>query len=138
MYCIRVSMETTMIKNLAGGRYITVTGATVSDPYISPGAVGSGMMRWNPNMNCMEVNDGNTWKQFTSSYPTIDLNHEAQELMDWARKEKNKQLERERRIRENPALLKAYEAIQRAEANFDILDRIVGDDLQAEQVQSSP
>ena len=117
-----------MIKTITGGRYITVQGGSISDPYISPGAAGSGMMRWNPNMNCMEVNDGSMWKQISMGYATVTLDAEAESLLNWAREERNKQIQRESRIRSNPALRKAYEAIQRAEENFELLDKIVGDD----------
>jgi hypothetical protein len=125
-----------MIKNINGGKYITITGGTTSDPYISPGSAGSGMIRWNPNMNCMEVNDGSVWKQFTSTFPTIDLNSEAQELLDWAKQERDRQRLRQQRTEKNPALKKAYEAIQRAEENFDILDKLVGEDCQICSINS--
>lgn len=114
-----------MIKGInSSGRYVTVTGGTASDPYISPGSVGAGMLRWNSNMNSMEVNDGNTWKTFSMNYATVELTPEAESLMEWARKERDKQRTREDAVRRNPALRKAYEAIQRAEENFDLLETI--------------
>ena len=129
-----------MIKGITGGKYIMVSGGSSSDPYISPGAVGAGMVRYNSNMNCMEVNDGSMWKQLGMSYATITLDSEAESLLNWAKAERDKQRLREKRIQENPALKKAYEAIIRAEENYDILDRIVGDDAcnVCEQVQSGP
>ncbi len=127
-----------MIKNLTGGFGITITGSMNPDPYISPGSAGAGMIRWNPNMNCMEVNDGNMWKQFTWSYPTIELDSNAKAVMNWAMQKMQEDSLRQQRIRDNPALEKAYEAIKRAEANFDILDKIAGKCEVCEQVQSSP
>ncbi len=129
-----------MIKGInTSGRYITVSGGTTSDPYISPGAAGAGMVRWNPNMNCMEVNDGMSWKSFTTSYATVELTPEAESLFDWARKERSKQQLREQAVEKNPALKKAYEAIQRAEENFDLLEAIAGKyESESEQVQSAP
>jgi len=129
-----------MIKGITGGKYIMVQGGSSSDPYISPGAAGAGMMRWNPNMNCVEVNDGSMWKQMGTSYATITLDTEAESILNWARLEREKQRLREKRIQENPALKKAYEAILRAEENYDILDRIVGDNVssESERVQASP
>lgn len=114
-----------MIKGInSSNRYISVTGGSVSDPYISPGAVGAGMMRWNSNMNCMEVNDGMSWKTLSMGYATVELTPEAESLMEWARKERDKQRTREEAVRRNPALQKAYEAIKRAEDNFDLLETI--------------
>ena len=129
-----------MIKGITGGKYVMVQGGSSSDPYISPGSAGAGMMRYNPNMNCMEVNDGNMWKQLGMSYATVALDAEAESILNWAKQERERQRLREKRIQENPALKKAYEAILRAEENYDLLDRIVGDDTcnVCEQVQSGP
>jgi hypothetical protein len=124
-----------MIKSVnSSGRYLTVSGGSPSSTYISPGAVGSGMMRYNGNMNCIEVNDGNSWIQLQSNYATVELTPDSESLLEWARKERDKQWARDERIRKNPALKKAYEAIQRAEANFDILDKIIGDESDTGQM----
>ena len=128
-----------MLKGLnSSGRYLTVTGGTASNPYISPGSVGAGMMRYNPNMNCIEVNDGNMWKQLDMSYATVELNPDAEALLEWARLERTKQRILAERIEQNPALKKAYEAVVRAQENFDILDKIVGDDLDRELRELAP
>ena len=131
-----------MIKGInSSGRYITVNGGTASDPYISPGAAGAGMVRWNPNMNCMEVNDGMSWKSFSTSYATVELTPEAESLFEWARKERSKQQLREQAVANNPALKKAYEAIKRAEENFDLLEAIAkehNDNAGAMMEASSP
>ena len=114
-----------MIKGInTSGRYITVQGGTTSNPYISPGAAGAGMVRYNPNMNQLEVNDGNSWQVIGTSYATVELTPDAESLLDWARKERDKQRAREYAIKNNPALKKAYEAIRRAEENFDLLEAI--------------
>lgn len=44
-------------------------------------------------------------------------------------------------VKDNPALQKAYEAIKRAEENFDILEKFVENDtdnMTGDTVQSSP
>jgi hypothetical protein len=126
-----------MIKNITGGKYIMVQGGSSSDPYISPGSAGAGMMRWNPNMNCIEVNDGSMWKQLGVSYATVTLDVEAESILNWAKQERDRQRLREKRIQESPALKKAYEAIQRAEANFDILDKIIGENTELDEFPGS-
>jgi hypothetical protein len=85
------------------------------------------MMRWNPNMNQIEVNDGNTWLPMTPGYATVELTPDTESLLEWARLERTKQRIREERVQNNPALRKAYEAIVRAEENFDLLDSIAGE-----------
>lgn len=114
-----------------------VQGGSSSDPYISPGSAGAGMMRWNPNMNCIEVNDGSMWKQLGVSYATVTLDVEAESILNWAKQERDRQRLREKRIQESPALKKAYEAIQRAEANFDILDKIIGENTELDEFPGS-
>ena len=126
-----------MIKGITGGKYVIENGGSSSDPYISPGSAGAGMMRWNPNMNCIEVNDGSMWKQLGMSYATVALDPEAESILNWARQERDRQRLREKRIQENPALKKAYEAIQRAEANYDILDKIIGEHTELDEFPGS-
>ena len=130
-----------MIKGItSSSQYITVSGGNAMNPYFSPGAQGAGQMRYNTVSSNMEVWDGVVWKELGTSYVSVDLNYEAQELLKWARDTRNKELAREARIRSNPALRKAYEAIQRAEENFDILDKIVGEAANNDigEVQAGP
>lgn len=78
-----------MIKGISpSGKYISVSGGTPGTTYISAGSAGAGMLRWNPNMNCMEVNDGSVWKQIETSYASVGLNSDAEDLLDWVRKKK--------------------------------------------------
>lgn len=118
-----------MIKGInSSGRYLTVLGGSPSSTYISPVSIGAGMLRYNSNMNGIEVNDGNMWKQLETGYATVELNQETESILEWARLERTKQRLLEERIEQNPALKKAYEAVLRAQENFDILDKIAGDD----------
>ena len=82
-----------MIKNInSSGRYLTVAGGQTSGPYISPGALGAGMMRWNPNTSTIEVNDGNSWVSMGIGYATVELNPDAESLLEWARKKRDEEL----------------------------------------------
>lgn len=107
-----------MIRGLTGGQYITVSGGHASNPYISPGAVGAGMMRYNPNMNCMEVNDGNMWKQLDMSYANVELTVEAQAILDWAKKK----MAEEQKIDE---LCEKYPGLRKARDNYEIFLNLV-------------
>ena len=73
----------------------------------------------------IQVFDGTTWMNLSSSYATVELNGDTQSILQWAREQRDKQYKREKLIKENPALQKAMEAIERAEANFDILAKFV-------------
>ena len=103
------------------GRYITVSGGSSSNPYISPGAVGAGMMRYNPNMNCIEVNDGNSWIRMAADYASVGLTPEAESLLDWAREKRSE----EQHLQE---MLEKYPGLKKAKENFDLMLNIVKDD----------
>lgn len=107
-----------MIKNITGGKYININGAYYSDPYISPGSVGAGMLRWNPNMGYMEVSDGNIWKCFNSITPTIELTPEAQNILDWAKQK----MEEEKKL---DGLCEKYPGLRNARDNFETFKRLV-------------
>ena len=118
-----------MLKGLTAGRGTEVSGGNYGYPYIPMNSNNpmQGMLRLN-NQD-MQVFDGSSWITVGASYASVDLDADTQTLLEWARTERTRQNLRAERIRNNPALQKAYEAIQRAEANFDILDKIVADDV---------
>lgn len=104
-----------MIKHILGKNKIIVSN-TSSTPYISPGSQSAGLVRWNTNMNELEVYDGVAWKQMSSSVE-ISLDPETEMILAWA---KEKMLE-ERKIDE---LCKKFPGLERARANFEVFKRL--------------
>lgn len=99
-----------MIKGITPtGRYTLVSGGNSSNPYISPGAAGAGMIRWNPNMNCMKVNDGNMWKTIETNYASVGLTQEAESLLDWVRQKQDEEAKLQNLMNAHPGLKDAYE-----------------------------
>jgi len=117
-----------MIRTLHPGKGINIKNGYHSYPNISPGSNGAGMIRWNSSLNCFEINDGVVWRQLTMNEPTIELSSDFQTVIEWAQAQMNKERIREERIKNNPALYKAYTAIKRAEEHFEILEKIIGED----------
>jgi hypothetical protein len=117
-----------MIKGLMGTTGITVSGGNTSLPYIGSNLANpiQGMIRI--NNTDFEVFNGTGWQSLPSSYATVGLEPEVQDLLQWARTQRTLEMNRKILIENNPALQKAYEAIQRAEANFDILSKFVEHD----------
>jgi len=109
---------------VSNSNYITVSGSASSAPYISPGAAGAGMLRWNPNMQCVEVNDGNVWLTFAESHVGIDLGPDTQKIIEWAARK----MEEEENLE---AMLEQYPALRKAKENFDILLNLTKDDYEA-------
>lgn len=105
----------------SNSKYITISGGSSSNPYISPGAAGAGMMRWNPNMQCIEVNDGSVWLAVNQSHVGVDLSPETQRLLKWA----EKKMAEEQRLE---AMMEQYPALKKAKENFDLMLNIVKDD----------
>ena len=125
-----------MIKGLMGGPGVNVNGGNTSVPYVSQNNNNpmQGMMRiWG---NDMQVYDGNNWMTLSTSYATVELNAHTQSLLQWVEAQRTIAFNRMEAVRQNPALTKAYEAIARAEANFDILAKFVEHDH--DTVPSSP
>jgi len=126
-----------MIKGLMGGNGLNVNGGNTSVPYVNMNATNpmQGMVRiWGSDM---QVYDGNNWMTMSTSYATVELNAHTQSLLQWADAQRQIALNKMERAQKNPALMKALEAIKRAEDNFDILDKIIGDDIEI-KVSSAP
>jgi hypothetical protein len=85
-----------------------------------------GMLRI--NNSDMEVFNGNNWQMVSSSYATVSLDQDVLDVIQWARTQRQLEMNRKTLIENNPALQKAYEAVKRAEANFDILSKFVEHD----------
>jgi hypothetical protein len=104
-----------MIKGITPtGKYVAVSGGQLSGPYISPGSVGAGIVRWNANTSQFEVNDGNSWQSFPSSYLSVGLNNQAEEILDWASQKMFEDRELEKLSQDNPAVKAALENLNKA------------------------
>jgi hypothetical protein len=127
-----------MIKGLMGNQGVVVSGGNTVLPYVNqnPSNPLTGMLRINGTE--MEVFTGNGWQMLSTSYATVSLDQDTQDLVQWARTQRQLDLTRKLLVENNPALQKAYESIKRAEANFDILSKFVENDLDAELREIAP
>jgi hypothetical protein len=64
----------------------------------------------------------------STSYATVGLDSETQDLLMWARAQRQMAMNRMTLAQNNPALMKALEAVKRAEDNFEILAKFVEHD----------
>ena len=122
-----------MIKGIMGGNGVVVNGGNTSVPYVNMST--SYGNNTNPMQGMMRISgtdvqvfDGSSWVTMNSSYATVELNGDTQSVIQWAREQRDKQYKREQLIKKNPALQKAFESIERAEANFDLLAKFVEND----------
>lgn len=121
-----------MIKGIMGGTGVVVSGGNTSVPYVNMSQSGNmanpmqGMMRINGTE--IQVFDGTSWMNLSASYATVELNGDYQSIIEWARIQRDKHVKREKLIKDNPALQKAMDAIEKAEANFDLIAKFVEND----------
>jgi hypothetical protein len=121
-----------MIKGITGGNFINVVGGHASSPYISPGSSGAGMMRYNGNTQCIEVNDGSVWQVMSSAYPSVELNGRAVSILEWA----EQKMAEEKELDE---LCKKYPGLERARSNFETFKQLILTEESTQgSVQSSP
>lgn len=97
-----------MIKSIhSSSPFITVSGGNPGSTYIgnySNNAPGVGNMRYNPNSQNIEVYDGSTWIILSAHHTNINLSDDAVSLLEWARKKRDEDLERERLAQTNPVI----------------------------------
>jgi multidrug resistance efflux pump len=89
------------------------------NPYIPPGGQSAGIVRYNTNMNVMEVYDGQNWKEISNSYANVSLTGEAEALLDWARRKRNEEAELEALAKEHPAINIALANLKKAKMQLD-------------------
>ena len=103
-----------MIKGIAGGAFIDVSGGNTTFPYIPMNANNpiQGMVRVNNQE--LQVFDGSSWVNISSSYPSVDLNSSAQAVIAWAMKKMAEEDALEKLAHAHPAVNAAYENMKRA------------------------
>lgn len=120
-----------MIKGLMGNQGVVVSGGNTALPYVGPNSNNpmTGMIRI--NNTDLEVFNGNNWQMISTSYATVSLDQETQDLLQWARAQRTMAMNRMKLAQENPALMKALEAVKRAEDNFELLEKIIASEQPA-------
>ena len=117
-----------MIKGLMGTCGVSVSAGNTSLPYVgaNPSNPMTGMLR--VHNTDIEVFTGSNWQQLSTSYATVSLDQEILDVIQWARTQRTMAMNRLTLAQNNPALMKALEAVKRAEDNFEILAKFVEHD----------
>jgi len=112
---------------MSNSPHITVTGGMTGYPYISPGSQSAGMLRWNTNMNVIEVYNGNSWTELTSGFVNVGLSGNAESILRWAEHKMIRERELEKLAEENESVRLALEHVKTAEEQLDIVSKLVKD-----------
>ena len=107
---------------------VTVSAGNTALPYVGPNVNNpmTGMIRINNTE--LEVFNGTSWQQISSSYATVSLDQEILDVIQWARAQRTMALNRLTLAQNNPALMKALEKLKKAEDDFELLAKFVEHD----------
>jgi hypothetical protein len=123
-----------MIKDIiSSSEYLRVTGNQTSN-YVNgqSGLQGVGNIRYNTTNQNFEVYDGFNWIMINMSVANVGLNAEAVALLDWAKKQKEREEKLERLARENVTIQDALGELRRAEERVIILQILCEQSQKAE------
>lgn len=101
-----------MIRGLNGGAHILVSNTYESKPHISPGAQSAGMVRYNSNMDCLEVYDGMNWFTVGTAHPTVELSPMARQAVDWAIRKQREEDDLQALMKQHPGLKDLHDKLE--------------------------
>lgn len=96
-----------MIKTINGsGRYMMVNGGFPATTYMntSSGLMNVGDVRYNTNMQRLEVYDGNMWLELNTSHASVGLTPDAEIALDWAIKKRQEDMALEELAKSNKTI----------------------------------
>lgn len=110
-----------MIKNISthSPRWVSVYSPSQS-PYISPGSMSAGIVRYNSSSSNLEVYDGNAWLTLSGS-ADVGLSPEAQATLEWAYRKMKEDEELEMLMAKHPGLKDLHE-------KFTLMKALVAED----------
>ena len=115
-----------MIKGIAPmGKYTVISGGNTSVPYVNQNINNpmQGMIRINGTDT--QVFDGTVWMTMNTSYASVGLSSDAEELLDWARKKRNEEMELEALAQTNPTIRDLLDTIKQKEEQITIVRTLI-------------
>ncbi len=123
-----------MIKTVNGqGRYIMVNGGFPATTYIntSSGYMNVGDVRYNTNMQRLEVYDGNMWIELGTSHASVGLTPDAESALDWAIKKRQEEAMLEAKAKDNPAIADLLNKKKEIEDQIKMVEILTREDIKA-------
>ena len=122
-----------MIKGLTtGSKYTVVSAGNTSVPYINPNMNNpiQGMLRISGSD--LQVFDGTSWIVMNSSYATVGLTNDAESLLDWARKKRDEEMDRDLLAVANPTIKDLLEQIKEKEDQIQMVMNLIKKEVSIE------
>ena len=114
-----------MIKGLMGTGAVMVGGGDTSVPYIDMRTETpmQGVIRvWGTEM---QIYNGSIWMTMPSSYATVKLTPDTEELINWARQKRDEELRLKTLAEKHPTVADAVGAVEQAKTNLKIITELV-------------
>ena len=109
-----------MIKGLQGITGVSVGGGNTALPYVGPNANNpmTGMIRIHGTE--IEVFNGSSWLQLSTSYATVGLDQDVLDIVQWARKKRDEENEWYKLASSNEAVRIALEQLEQAKTRLEL------------------
>jgi hypothetical protein len=110
-----------MIKGLQGFSGLTVSGGNTTVPYVNQNITNpmQGMIRvWGSDM---QVFDGSSWMNMATSYATVGLDQDTQNILQWVRSKQRQEIELLELATKNEAVRIALENVKEAQEQLTII-----------------
>jgi hypothetical protein len=101
-----------MIKGLQGTCGVIVSAGNTALPYIASNINNPMMGMIRINMTELEVFNGSTWQQISSSYATVTLDQDVIDVIQWAKTKRSEELELESLAQTNPTIKNLVEQVK--------------------------
>ena len=124
-----------MIKTLQPGPGFNITYyGNSSYPYVNMANPSAGMLRYNGTTLTLEVYDGNTWMTLPSMTTSIDFDNDTKSILEWAKKKRNEEMERDLLAVASPAIKDLLKQIEEKEEQIKVLATLVKPETQHHRV----
>ena len=101
-----------MIRGINAGPHLTISDGYAPVPNFSPGAQSAGMVRYNTNIQCMEVYDGQGWQSIYTAYPTVELAPASREAVEWAMRKQHEERKLRDLMEQHPGLKELHDQLE--------------------------
>jgi hypothetical protein len=116
-----------MIKNITGRGFLEVNCYQGNMPYISPGAQSAGNMRYNTNMQKIEVYDGNSWLELGGGYADIKLSPVVETAINWVMAQMAKEAEIKIMAAKHASVQHAVDNVEQAKQELELIYQLAKD-----------
>lgn len=121
-----------MIKTVNGmGRHIMVNGGMPATTYVNTnsGYMNVGDLRYNTNIQRLEVYDGQMWIELNTSHASVGLTPDAERAVDWAIRKQREDADLESLAKSNPAIADLLNQKKELDDKIKMVQTLIREDV---------